>query len=502
MPNSTPFLSRTALYGVVNMGFILYIAIAALVGGDASPQLEYLTLLFAICSSSLLFARKLNDRYSIYAIFLVVYFTSYGLLDVLALTSKASSTNSVGMLTPSEILIILGGIAFVFGYHTSVRSETRGVSDFAAEDWPKTIMVAIGVLLWAAGTLATWYWNIHLTVRSGVFHNDTGKLVTTILMLGRYVQPLGLLIVVYSNTILRSKALMLITIAVVCFQVVLGFVSDTKGGAMLGGILVIVTSVLVRGKIPKAWVFAGILFIFVAFPIFQSYRAIVADERGMSNAESAHDIGKALRLSIENESLVRNDFGGSLEYHAQSFFERCSVKSAVEMIVSKTGKEAPFQHGYTLIPLLTSFIPRLIWPEKLDVQTGRLVNVEFQVTGNSVTYISPSYLGELYWNFGWIGAIVGMALLGLLLGWVNRLCDMSQATSVTRLLILAITAYQLCIRFEGTIATEFAVWIRSVVGILVMHWLFARSTGLQAGSSEFAGPVSRDRSLKFPNLLN
>jgi hypothetical protein len=173
-----------------------------------------------------------------------------------------------------------------------------------------------------------------------------------------------------------------------------------------------------------------------------------------------------------------------------------------------------------LIPLLTIFIPRLIWPNKPDVQTGLLVDKEFHVTGLGAVYISPSHLGELYWNFGWSGALAGMLFLGLLLGWINRRCEMSERQSVTRLLILAITVFQTSVRFEGSIAGEYSVWIRSVIGILIMHALFARrarpqpvepmSRAAEALSPAAPSAIARletPRSAraipppKFPNLL-
>jgi hypothetical protein len=133
------------------------------------------------------------------------------------------------------------------------------------------------------------------------------------------------------------------------------------------------------------------------------------------------------------------------------------------------------------------------------------VNTEFHVTGERVTYISPSFLGEMYWNFGWAGGILGMLALGLLMGWINSLCDLSAASSVTRVLILGITILQLGVRFEASIATEYAVWLRSVLGILLMHWAFARRS---PGSRRVAAPETAVRAresvltlTKFPNLL-
>jgi hypothetical protein len=489
------FPNRWPIYGLLNVSFILYVVVAAGLGPNANPRPLYLALLFAICSTPVLVLKKANDRFTSYAIFLGIYFVSYGVVDLIALTSETGVPNTLtDSLTAPELLIVLGGALFALGYQIAAP---RQPSSFAVKDWPKGALLGVGLFLWTAGTYATWYWNIRLTVRAGEFNNNTGAAITMILMLGRYAQPLGLLVVAYAYTISRSAILTVITVAIAIFQVYLGFVSDTKGGAMLGGIMVIVTAFLVKGKIPKAWAVAGVLFILLAFPIFQAHRLYVVGERGASNANSVDNFSKSLQVSVDGQKRAAAE-------HAQSFFERSSVKSSVEMIVTKTGHGVPYQHGHTLIPLAAAFIPRLIWPEKLDIQTGQLVNTEFHVTGERVTYISPSCLGELYWNFGWIGGFTGMLLLGLLLGWINGLCDLSTHTSVTRLLILGITILQLGLRFEASIATEYSVWLRSIVAILFMHWLFARNSAARVPTSRSASTELQKLTLplnRFPNLL-
>jgi hypothetical protein len=494
---------RVPLYALLNVGFVVYLAIAAAFSSAANPRFVYVALLFAICSTPVLLVRQLNDRYSLYAMFLAIYFVSFGMLDFLTIsTGKVYYSPDTSVLSAAEALILAGGAAFIVGYVSA--ASRRQSSTFAAEDWPKSSLVAVGLLLWAGGTVAAWYWSINLTVRSGEFNFRAGQSILTTLMLGRYAQPLGLLILAYAYTASRSTLMTIIVIAVASIQVVIGFISDTKGGAMSGGIMVIVTAFLVTGRIPKAWALAGLLFIFLAFPIFQAHRIIVVDERGQSNAQSAQNIVRALELSVQGQQRAATE-------HAESFFQRSSVKGSVEMIVRRTGDGVAYQRGFTLLPLLTIFIPRFIWPEKLDVQTGQLLDKEFNVTGLGEVYISPSSLGELYWNFGWIGAVSGMLLIGAIVGWINRKCDISQTRSVGRLLVLAITIYQLGVRFEGSIAGEYSVWLRSIVAILIMNRLFARGSAVRrevaarqtsrAPTREAAVRNAIDASSRFPNLL-
>jgi len=491
---------RLPLYGAMVVAFTVLISVAALAFGASDARLLYVALLFALCASPVLYARRLNDGYALYTIFFVIYFVSFGSLDFIRLFEQAPLAARTALLSTPELLILLSGFAFALGYHYAANLLTRRrVSRFLRDDWPITTLLSAGLILWAGGTFATWYWNIRLTVRT-LEVNYAGEGVTTLLMIGRYAQPIGILILAYAYTIWRSRTLGLMMIAVVVIQVLLGFVSNEKGLAMLGGILVIVTVYLVDGRLAKSWLIAGALFITIAFPVFQAYRTVVVGERGVTNAEAAQDIGKVLRLAIDGER--RNN-----DEKLVAFFERSSVKGSVELIVSRAGVDVAYQRGHTLTPILTAFIPRLLWPNKPSVETGLLFNDEFQIA-DAVVYISPSYLGELYWNFGWAGALIGLLVIGLVLGYTSALCDLSTATSVTRLLILAITIFEFGVRFEGSIATEFEVWVRSVAGILLLHLLLSRR-GLRhtayASLASFEGsgldgtpPAAPER---FPNLM-
>jgi hypothetical protein len=247
----------------------------------------------------------------------------------------------------------------------------------------------------------------------------------------------------------------------------------------------------------------------MGFPILQAHRTIVQFDRGMSNLQSLTHLGEALRLSWDNRDALNADYNVYQDEHAQSFFERASMKASVDMIVTRTGHGVPYQYGHTLMPLALAFVPRLLYADKEAVETGQLVNRAFNVTGNNVIYVSPSYLGELYWNFGWVGAVGGLLLMGVLLGFVNSRCDLSKGVSVTRVLIIGLAMYYLCARFEGSIAPLYSLWIRSVLGILLMHKLFAYEgpaiksmADSKADTSVPAGAAPADVSLApYPNLM-
>jgi hypothetical protein len=491
---------RSWYYIAINVGIVLAAAVSTALGSDGDRRSLYVVLLAAICTSPLLKLEQLNGRYTLLSAFMAVYFLYFGMADLLGLFHPPAFASS-GLLTAAEVAVLLGGALLLLGYHFAVRSASQAPRPAVESDWSSTAVIVAGLALWAIGTAAVWYWSVHVIVRRSVeIDNDLGALGTTIVMLGRLIQPLGIMMLAYGLALTRRKWLLLLILGIVAFQVVLGFISDSKETAMRGAVLVILVMFLVQGRLPKSWLAGSALFIVLAFPIFQAYRYEVTGLRGVTNAQAASNLGELLKIAYEAKDKVASGFYGA-DVRGQSFIERASLKGNVTLIVERTGHGVRYQHGGTLQPLLTMFIPRLIWPDKPDVQAGQLMNREFGIAYEQDVYISPSHLGELYWNFGWPGVIVGMFGLGALLGYINGRWDLSRHSSLTSLLIVSITIYSLCLRFEGTIATSYAVWIRSLLAVGLMHLLFSRM-GVVAGARQTPLREAPEQGVPIPaNLM-
>jgi hypothetical protein len=261
------------------------------------------------------------------------------------------------------------------------------------------------------------------------------------------------------------------------------------------------TIILVDGQIPKIWLAAAVAFVIFVFPIFQAYRTQVHGNLGMARTEVAANLGRALELSLAAKDRVNSG-----QDRAQTFFERASVRGSLRVIVENTGNGVNFQHGYTLAPLLATFLPKIIWGDKPSVPVGQLVNKEFHVSEIADTYISPSHLGELYWNFGWPGVILGMAIIGSMFGFVAGRFNQANARTATGLLVMVLTIKQLIVGFEGAIAPQYVVWLRSLAAVGILHLLFARiSIRVQVSSDEREkAPRTVNRTQMpqiFPNLM-
>ncbi len=478
---------RMPAYLFANAMFMLAVSLGIAMHAQGEPRIAFLAAMFALCSLPLALMQRINDRYVMLAILLALLFTFYALADLAAVLDGSAPARGQGIVSEAEAVILAGVAALIVGYVTAVRFTRDRSARTPPPDWTPMAVVLIGLVLWGSGTAAVYYWQIHVVVRRSVeINNDLGNWATLGIMFGRMIQPLGIMILAYAMARYRRAPIAALVIGIVCLQIGIGFLADSKETAMRAGLIVIIVLLLVRGRVPKVWLGAAALFVVFAFPVFQAYRAQVSGTRGYTNAEAAANFGKVLDIAIASTDKVKRGFGGK-QFRAQSFVERTSLKSSVEIVVARAGKDVRFQNGDTLLPMVTAFIPRVFWPDKPDVATGQVFNREFRISDYRDVYISPSHLGELYWNFGWAGALLGMFAIGALLGHINARCDLSQHASVTRLLMVAVTVYSLCVRFEGSIAVEYTVWMRSIAAVALLHWVFARRAAGTTGAETLSG---------------
>jgi hypothetical protein len=504
---------RLSAFVAANLAMFVLIGCGIAISASPNPRMLYLILLTVLCSSPLLKLQRLNDAYFLLGVYLAVYFEFFGVADLMHILLGRTRDTEDGLLTAAECVILAAGLTLTLGYHAGVRWSHKRASSVLAKEWPFFNALTIGLIFWIAGTVSAAYWAVFIVndrSNAALLKNlaNLGPGLTMVSLLGQLVQPLGVLILAYVYAKYRKGYLLGLILGVVFIQIVLGFVADFKTEAMSAGILVIMTKTYVDGKLPKGWLLGGVMFIWLAFPVFQTLRTDLRGEHGVSSLQTLQNLTDTLQKALQAEDKVTAGFGGA-DYQVQSFWERASLKSSVELIVHRVGKDVPFQQGATLTPIAVAFIPKIIWPDKPSNAVGQVFNRLFHVSADPDTYISPSHVGELYWNFGWPGILLISPLLGALLGVIGARCCAVPQLSLTRLLIMVVTIFAFAIRSEGSIATDYVVWLRSMAVIGLLHWAFARRVPIRGAQEEGAGAAAVDASARplnaaherFPQLL-
>ena len=229
----------------------------------------------------------------------------------------------------------------------------------------------------------------------------------------------------------------------------------------------------VKRKLPlKSIAAVALVFVFIIFPMFNTFRQI---DRNLGMSRRVDQTFNMARTWNSDKYLDASVF---------AFLKRMTVVTSVAAIVSDTGRWVDYRYGETLLlGPIGLFIPRFLWPDKPNISIGREFGATFRLKNamDSETEISPSMVGELYWNFSIPGVVVGMWLLGTGYRWFYQRYGAGAGFDPTRKAVYA-ALLPTALLFEGNVAVIIGGVIKALV-ILVLFLLVSRRLGWFEDSS-------------------
>jgi hypothetical protein len=499
------------LYAALNLLLCVGLVAGATIGGGSLTKLAYVSVLFALCSSPILYIGRLNGPYALLGVATGAYFIQFGLLDAASMLSPAKlGTAGEPAFDAGEVMILVGALMQIVGFHLGKRLVLNPSATRVPKDWPRVLLLPTGLLLWALGAWATLYQSLVVATDNSNFAAIAGltKLgiwkTTGLVLVGDYAGPLGIIILAYWWTTSGRRTASALMLILVAAQLAVGWIVDTKEVALSAPIVMLLTRFIVLGKVPVRWLVGSVIGIVLLFPVMTAKRAIMSEGLHLTRAQALpHTMEILWRAITERDAALQ----GRYIDKTQTFLERATSKGGIETFVAHVGTDKPYKMGSTLEPLLYMFVPRLIWSDKPGLNSAQTFNREYHLSEDPDTYMSPSHIGELYWNFGASGVIVGMGLIGTLLGFVCTRFDLSVQVSLTRVLVIIITLYELVARTEGQIEIQYVVWARTLVLIGILHWLCARRIQPREVGSIVSPNRPREEDsppnapVRFPNLV-
>lgn len=470
---SSSLTSRVGFYLIANLMFIVtMVLVDMLVDRKGHDPILFVITLFALCSFPYVPAMAMNGRHGILLIMMPILFIFYGANDILTYFYYYPSYwygTDGRLFTEAEIAVLVGVAVLMLGFYLASRLSARWSSRWFVGDWREQPTIIVGITSIVIGIWATWTFVVSAGSRTHL-----GKLDPTtasLLVGGRMLEAVGAVLLSYVFLRTKKKALLLLILAISLLKIPMGFFLDSKEVAISFMVIFVLTKWVYDGGLPLRWVGLILVAIVTTFPVFYAYRSAVVGERHYSASNAAENATSTLDITMKENEKNAAKGGGGLGRGIQAFATRVDLKSLTELIVSRVGKGVDFQNGNTLITLPYVFVPRIVLSDKPNVPVGQLFNQEFRISSNPETFISTSFLGELYWNFGWSGLVIGMVVIGASLGLVSTISNVHEVKTVPRLLLLISALYLLVFRFETGIAQQYTVFLRSSLIILLMHFM-------------------------------
>ena len=228
----------------------------------------------------------------------------------------------------------------------------------------------------------------------------------------------------------------------------------------------------VKERFPRYLVLITIIAVFISYNAAYSARAFTwqggeysaraftwqgGEQAQVSSLSKALIIGSFIIYDLTGLTVGFLDFQKDLvdqqkqnrdhKYALQRMVQRIGHLAHLSVAINVTPKIIPYWQGSSYRPLLTSFIPRVLWPGKPTEKVGGVFARHYwqiykdpalDPRAGSMSMNLP-WMPELYVNFGVAGVIIGMSLFGVFLAMIDKLLNSGEASdleAVTGLIIL------------------------------------------------------------------
>jgi hypothetical protein len=248
-------------------------------------------------------------------------------------------------------------------------------------------------------------------------------------------------------------------------EIVYGAVSGNKSVFVIAVLAVVIPAGAAGRWLPKTAVIAGIaLFLALVIPFTASYRA--AARQGpvtLSASQAAAQAPGILRRDVTGTSMI-TAIPGSVSY----LLQRIQEIDGPAVIMARTPSQIPYANPAQLVTaLLTSLVPRALWPGKPVLDTGYQFSQQYYgLPAGVYTSASVTPWGDLYRHGGWVPVIAGMFLLGCAVRLADGVLDVRTNPHAAFLVLLL---FPILVQGEADwvtllagIPATFAVWLLGV----------------------------------------
>jgi hypothetical protein len=177
-----------------------------------------------------------------------------------------------------------------------------------------------------------------------------------------------------------------------------------------------------RKRIPITLISILVLFFLAFNPIKGEYRRLTWYGGPYSESSPIEKAQLFVDVAIKHYSGTGNTSQKNVTFDPTSGITRTTQINLFSRVFEDTPKRVPYWGGETYSNIYTSFIPRIIWPDKPKGTIGNQFGRRYRYLGKndySTSYNLP-WIVEMYANFGRLGVLMGMPLVGLLLAFLDR----------------------------------------------------------------------------------
>jgi hypothetical protein len=241
---------------------------------------------------------------------------------------------------------------------------------------------------------------------------------------------------------------------------------DLSTGAVYQVIKDIVPLILIYGglrrRIPWAVVLIGLLLLILL-------RGNQREFRFVSRSPSYQEISIPERNRLYAAIVMDNASSGGITEEYALTLERVSHLITFADVVEQTPRTVPYWYGESYYTLLTSLIPRIVWPDKPTKTLGQTFGHRYQRLYPEDDETSENFpqLVEMYANFGPPGVLLGMFIVGLIYRLLYSVMNHSEAGEGG--LLISAVIFTVLLSIESDFSLTFGAVIQYTVLLYILN---------------------------------
>ena len=355
----------------------------------------------------------------------------------------------------AQWIALLGLVALLIAYVNPLLGSALRRLPPLRHDWPTstTTIVATGML--AVG------WAFTLVLAGAASESGLGSGFSSTLS---SAQLFALILLVREWEVRRNRGMLIALAILVPIATLFGALTGSKREALNAVAIVVITRMVIKETIGWKWVVLGVLGIAILYPFNRYYQDYLI---GGARTSAVEALANPVRIVTSLSRFVAEaSIGDLLEEGLDATALRIDGLGVTSVIVRETPQIVPYQNGRTVALIFIAPIPRALWPGKPDFTVGQWVTDAY--SHGLDTRTAPTQVGELYFNFGWLGVLGGMLVLGTLIRVMSETMTGERATAAS-MLVAIVVLYYFCTKFESAIAKQYANVLFAVVPLLLLH---------------------------------
>ncbi|HIF92028.1 MAG: hypothetical protein ABGX04_10680 [Myxococcales bacterium] len=433
--------------------------------------LALLTTTIALIPVILDQARPAERRHMLLTLYCLLFIVHFGLPIFTHYAIVRMPTDPPGVayasLFPPDIVAgqavaLLGLLSLLLGYAVlPLRLSDQEIERRKSRDWPSEVIVIVAAMMLVLG------WVVTISGALGLIPAALGS--GFISMIGSSV--------IFGNALLAVAALRhrsRIALIMLCIAVpvssLLGFFTGSKTATLIVPAVVVFTAMLLGGRFRARWIVAGTMALAMLYPVAQFYRQDILRANTLTIVDVLSDPGQT--LGVLSEFLSSSRAGGYLGDGLTATAARLDGIGIESVIVRDTPSVSPFQQGRTLALFPVAFIPRLLWPGKPEITLGQWITDTYGSGAHISSYTGPTFIGDLYLNFGVASVVIGMFVFGTVLRFFQTRFLGPHPTAVGILAAIVLIA-QLIIKQIGSAAAVMSTTVFALAPVMITYFAVA-----------------------------